>query len=44
LIDDVLSCKTDLTVLICKGAKTEACLTAAQVAALEKVIGGVKDS
>ena len=44
LIDDVLSCKTDLTVLTCQGAKTDACLTAAQVAALEKVIGGVKDS
>ncbi len=44
LIDDVLSCKTGLAVLTCKGAKTDACLTVAQVAALEKVIGGVKDS
>ena len=38
------ACRFDPRTLICKGAKTEGCLSAAQAAALEKGFGGPKDS
>lgn len=38
------SCKFDPAVLACKGKKTDACLSAAQVAAVKKVMSGPKAS
>ena len=38
------SCKFDPAVLACKGAKTDSCLRAAQVAAVKKVMAGPKAS
>jgi poly(3-hydroxybutyrate) depolymerase len=38
------ACKPKLTGLTCKGAKEANCLTTAQISALEKVFGGVKNS
>ena len=38
------NCKFDPAVLACKGRKTDSCLSAAQVAAVKKVMSGPKDS
>jgi hypothetical protein len=37
-------CKFDPKLLVCKGAKTDGCLSSAQAAALDKAFGGPKDS
>ncbi|HWC76882.1 MAG TPA: tannase/feruloyl esterase family alpha/beta hydrolase, partial [Blastocatellia bacterium] len=44
VIDDPTKCNFDPTVLLCKGAETEACLTEKQVTALKKVYSGPRDS
>jgi hypothetical protein len=44
LIFDINSCKFDPKTLVCSGAKTDGCLTAAQAATLAKAFAGPKDS
>jgi hypothetical protein len=44
LIEDPRSCHFDPAVLTCKGAETNECLTAPQVAALRKIYAGPKNS
>jgi hypothetical protein len=44
LIDNPRSCDFDPAVLQCLGAKTDSCLSAEQVAALQKGFGGPQDS
>jgi feruloyl esterase len=44
MIFNVQACRFDPAVLTCKGAKTDACLSSAQVGALEKAFSGPKDS
>jgi pimeloyl-ACP methyl ester carboxylesterase len=44
LVFDAPGCKFDPAVLACKGKKTDSCLSAAQVAAVKKVMAGPKDS
>ncbi len=44
LIFNTKECHFDPAVLACKGAKTDTCLSAGQVAALKKVFGGPKNS
>ena len=44
IIANFPACKPKLTGLTCKGDKDAACLTADQIAALEKVFGGPKNS
>jgi feruloyl esterase len=44
LIFDINSCKFDPKTLVCSGAKTDGCLTAAQAATLVKAFAGPKDS
>jgi len=44
LIFNTKECRFDPAVLICNGAKTDACLSAPQVAALKKVFAGPKNS
>ena len=44
LIFDQRSCKFDPATLVCKGAKTEGCLSSGQAAALSKAFAGPKDS
>lgn len=44
MIFDVKGCDFDPLVLKCKGAKTDSCLTAQQVGALQKAFNGPKDS
>jgi hypothetical protein len=44
LVFNTKDCHFDPTLLTCKGAKTDACLSAPQVAVLKKVFGGPKNS
>lgn len=44
VIDRPDQCGFQLASLLCKGADADTCLTAAQVAALEKVLGGIRGS
>jgi feruloyl esterase len=44
VIDDPTRCRFDPTVLLCKAAETDACLTEKQVAALKKVYEGPRNS
>src|SRR5687768_11186551 len=44
LIFNVNACRFDPKVLVCKGAKTDGCLSMAQATTLEKAFGGPKDS
>jgi hypothetical protein len=44
LIDDPPQCHFDPSVLLCKGAESDACLTAPQVTALKKIYSGPRDS
>lgn len=44
LIFNFKACRYNPDVLTCKGAKTEACLSSAQVSALQKVFAGPRDS
>jgi serine/threonine protein kinase len=44
LINDPPQCRFDPSVLLCRGAESEACLTASQVTQLKKMYGGLKDS
>lgn len=44
LIFNTKECRFDPSVLICKAAKTDACLSARQVAALKRVFAGPKNS
>lgn len=44
LIDDPPSCRFDPHVLLCKGEDSDACLTAPQVAALQKIYSGPRTS
>lgn len=44
VIDDPAKCGFDPSVLLCKGAETDACLTEKQVAALKKIYSGPRDS
>jgi tannase/feruloyl esterase len=43
VIDDPTRCSFDPTVLLCKGAESDACLTNKQVAALKKIYAGPRD-
>jgi hypothetical protein len=43
LIEDPRACRFDPAVLTCKGAETDECLTAPQVAALKKIYAGPKN-
>jgi feruloyl esterase len=44
LIDDPMRCRFDPAVLLCKGAETDDCLTAAQVETLKKIYAGPRDA
>jgi feruloyl esterase len=44
VIENPLTCTFDTSVLLCKGDESDSCLTAAQLTALNKVYGGLKDS
>ena len=44
VIDDPTKCKFDPSVLLCKGADSDSCLTAPQVAALKKIYDGPRNS
>jgi Tannase and feruloyl esterase len=44
LVSDPIGCRFDPAVLRCTGAKTDACLSAAQVDVLEKAFAGPKDA
>jgi Tannase and feruloyl esterase len=44
MIFNVKACEFDPAVLKCKGAKTDSCLTAQQIGALQKAFSGPKDS
>lgn len=44
LIEDPRNCHFDPAALTCKGAETDECLTASQVAALKKIYSGPKNS
>ncbi len=44
MINDYRACHFDPAVLTCRGAKTPACLTPAQVTALEALMGGPRNS
>jgi hypothetical protein len=44
VIDDPTRCRFDPSVLLCKGAETDECLTEKQVAALKKVYDGPRNS
>jgi Tannase and feruloyl esterase len=44
VIDDPSRCHFDPSVLLCKGAESNDCLTAPQVAALKKIYGGPQNS
>ncbi len=43
VIDDPSMCHINVSKLLCTGAETDTCLTAPQVAALEKIYGGLKN-
>jgi feruloyl esterase len=44
LINDPSRCKFDPSVLLCKDAESDACLTAPQLASLQKLYAGARDS
>jgi Tannase and feruloyl esterase len=44
VIDDPTKCSFKPSKLLCTGAETDSCLTAPQVAALEKIYGGVRNA
>jgi feruloyl esterase len=44
VIDDPRQCHFDPEALLCKGAETDACLTAAQIVTLKKIYAGPADS
>jgi hypothetical protein len=44
VIDDPTKCHFDPLVLLCKGAESDACLTAAQIGALKKIYAGPRNS
>jgi len=44
VIENPAQCRFDPGVLLCKGAETDACLTAPQIAAVRKIYGGAKTS
>jgi hypothetical protein len=44
VIENPAQCRFDPGVLLCKGAETDACLTAPQIAAIRKIYGGSKTS
>jgi feruloyl esterase len=44
VIDDPTKCNFDPSVLLCKGADSDSCLTAPQVGALKKIYAGPKNS
>ncbi len=44
VIDDPTKCRFDPSVLLCKGAESDACLTAEQVGALKKIYAGPRNS
>lgn len=44
VIDDPRKCHFDPSVLLCKGAESDSCLTAPQVGALKKIYAGPKNS
>jgi hypothetical protein len=44
VIENPLACRFDTSVLRCQGAETNACLTAPQLAALNAIYGGLRDS
>jgi feruloyl esterase len=44
IINDPARCKFDPSVLLCKGAETERCLTVPQVASLQRLYTGARDS
>ncbi|HVW84452.1 MAG TPA: tannase/feruloyl esterase family alpha/beta hydrolase [Bryobacteraceae bacterium] len=44
VIENPRACHFDTSVLRCKGAETNECLTVAQLAALDAIYGGLKDS
>lgn len=44
LIDDPTKCHFDPSVLLCRGAESDSCLTAAQIGALRKIYDGPKNS
>jgi feruloyl esterase len=43
LLNDPRKCHFDPAILLCKGAETDACLTAKQVAAVRKIYGGPRN-
>ena len=43
IINDPSRCKFDPSVLLCKGAETDSCLTAPQLSSLERLYTGAKD-
>jgi feruloyl esterase len=44
VIDDPTKCNFDPSVLLCKGAENDGCLTEKQIAALKKIYAGPRDS
>jgi feruloyl esterase len=44
LIDDPTKCSFDPSILLCKGAESDTCLTEKQIAALKKIYAGPRDS
>src|SRR5215469_9362135 len=44
LINDPPRCKFDPSVLLCKGVETDSCLTAPQIASLQRMYTGARDS
>ena len=44
IVSEPMKCQFDPSVLLCKGAETDRCLTAAQIAALKKIYAGPSDS
>lgn len=44
ILNDPRQCKFDVSTLLCQGAKTDSCLSNEQLAAVEVVYGGPKDS
>lgn len=43
-IDDPTRCRFDPSALLCQGAETDACLTAAQIEVLKKIYAGARDA
>ena len=44
ILNDPRQCKFDVTTLLCKGKKTDSCLSEQQLAAVKVIYGGPKDS